>query len=119
MPRHFASELNFYTTSVSHSSRFYRILSEISQKYLNVWPRGLMVKALVFGTKDLCVRIAPWSLFMQPSFFANFESQKVRKTIIATGGCWQAENERTGEECILVKQPSTNVVTRKQSTREI
>ena len=25
-------------------------------------PRGLMVKALVFGTKDLCVRIAPWSI---------------------------------------------------------
>lgn len=31
------------------------------------WPRGLMVKALVFGTKDLCVRIAPWSLLN--SFF--------------------------------------------------
>ena len=24
-----------------------------------------MVKALVFGTKDLCVRIAPWSLHAQ------------------------------------------------------
>ena len=24
-----------------------------------------MVKALVFGTKDLCVRIAPWSLYIQ------------------------------------------------------
>lgn len=32
-----------------------------------IWPRGLMVKALVFGTKDLCVRIAPWSDWNQYS----------------------------------------------------
>ena len=34
-----------------------------------------MVKALVFGTKDLCVRIAPWShalLFFFFFFFFNF-----------------------------------------------
>lgn len=33
------------------------------------WPRGLMVKALVFGTKDLCVRIAPWSTAVQKEIF--------------------------------------------------
>jgi len=31
-----------------------------------------MVKALVFGTKDLCVRIAPWSLLQIHSFFSHF-----------------------------------------------
>ena len=32
-----------------------------------------MVKALVFGTKDLCVRIAPWPLYF--FFFQTFSSR--------------------------------------------
>ena len=38
------------------------------------WPRGLMVKALVFGTKDLCVRIAPWSLFAHDTSLLIYHS---------------------------------------------
>lgn len=41
------------------------------------WPRGLMVKALVFGTKDLCVRIAPWSTAIHKEiFFLKFSNHQ-------------------------------------------
>lgn len=50
-----------------------------------VWPRGLMVKALVFGTKDLCVRIAPWSLhsflFASPEGGSCFERETYERLV--------------------------------------
>lgn len=48
-----------------------------------------MVKALVFGTKDLCVRIAPWSILnlLRDNFFLGLGIWEGLTIFLVGGGC--------------------------------